>query len=139
MNQQRGFTLLETLIAGVILFSALSLAGMALKTARLSSAAAEQNVQLRIPQAMIVSHIKQVLRQASQDTMSGEGRLNGVEYRWEANSTERGAAPTVFDVDSNQLIESPPKYRLFQVTLALRYGTKTDSLSYTEFGVVTAP
>lgn len=136
MNRSSGFTLVETLIAAVILFSVLSLSALALKTARTSSAAAERLVQLRTPQTILLSHIRQALQNTGAEQMSGDGMLSGVRYEWQATSIAFEAAPPGYDVDLGTAVIYPPRYRLYQVQLHLSLAGKTDTLSYKEFGSV---
>ena len=134
MNKYSGFTLVETLIAAVILFAVLSLSALSLKTARTSSASAERSVQLRTPQTMLISHIKQALQGTGAEQMSGDGVIAGVQYQWEAISISFDAAPPSYDPDMGGQVVYPPRYRLYQVQLNLSIAGKTETLSYKEFG-----
>jgi type II secretory pathway pseudopilin PulG len=133
MKRHSGFTLIETLIAAVILFTVLSLSALALKTARSSSASAEKTIKLRAPLPLLLSHIRQALRTNATEQMNGDGVLAGVRYQWQADSIAFKAAPPSYDVELGSQIEHQPRYRLYDVQLKLEYGGKVETVSYREF------
>ena len=133
MRKSVGFTLVETLIAGVILFSVISLSALALKTARMSSASAERTIQLRTPLPMLTSHIRESLQANAAETVEGEGMLSGVQFQWVAQTIAFASAPPEFDVDLGVPVVHAPRHRLYEVSLTLTFAGKSEVFTYKEF------
>lgn len=132
MKTLRGFTLIEVLLAAVILFSALSLAVMALQTLRQSSAQAEKSIKTLDPARMISLIIQQQIRANPEADLQGEGDAQQVHYRWQAKIIAKGSAPERFDFDAGTSVVPPERFRLFLVDLELTYQGRTEQLQFKE-------
>lgn len=132
MRQSKGFTLVEVLIAAVILFAALSLSALTLQTLRQSSAKAEKVIKTLQPARMIALSIQQQIRSQPQDEMSGTGALGEVLYEWQAKVIKTGSAPAQLDIDSSTLVVPPERFRLYQVDLQLSLDGRTEYLQFKE-------
>ncbi len=108
MSRERGFTLLEVLIAAVIMFTVLATASLSLRGAMHASERASRTTELLAPLPWITPTIRERLREYPGDNLaterSGEGVVFGVEYRFHASLVRSGAPPSRFDVDAAEFI-----------------------------------
>ncbi|MEH8015829.1 type II secretion system GspH family protein [Rheinheimera muenzenbergensis] len=132
MNKSRGLTLVEVLVAAVILFAALSLSALTIQSLRQNSAQAEKIVKTLQPARMITLSIQQQIRNRPEETMSGAGELGEVSYTWQASVISKGSAPQSFDVDTGSVIVPPERFWLYQVELELHYAGRTEQLQFKE-------
>ena len=82
MNAQRGFTLLEVLIAATILFTVLTVATGTYRNALLASSRAEALVSLLTPLPLITSSIRDRLRANPVERLDGRAELLGVQFEY---------------------------------------------------------
>ncbi len=130
VREQRGFTLIEVLIAAVIMFTVLATATVSLRGAMHASERASRKTELLAPLPWITPTIRERLREYPGDNLatehSGEGVVFGVEYRFHALLVRSGAPPSRFDVDAAEFIEYAPRFGLYDVELELeREGEKS--------------
>ncbi len=130
VREQRGFTLIEVLIAAVIMFTVLATATVSLRGAMHASERASWKTELLAPLPWITPTIRERLREYPGDNLaterSGEGVVFGVEYRFHASLVRSGAPPSRFDVDAAEFIEYAPRFGLYDVELELeRQGEKS--------------
>ena len=127
---QRGFTLIEVLIAAVIMFTVLATATLSLRAAMHASERASRTTELLAPLPWITPTIRARLREHSGDELatehSGEGVMFGVAYRFRALLVRSAAPPPRFDPDVVDFIEYAPRFGLYDVELELeREGEKS--------------
>ncbi|HEY9041990.1 MAG TPA: hypothetical protein VIN66_07375 [Rheinheimera sp.] len=132
MNISRGLTLIEVLVAAVILFAALSLSVVSIQSLRQSSAQAEKIIKTLQPTRMIALSIQQKIRSKPEESLSGSGRINKLTYSWQANVIAKGSAPQRFDLDSGSVSVPPERFWLYQVDLELSYAGRTEQLQFKE-------
>ena len=133
MKHCKGLTLVEVLIAAVILFTALSLSAVTIQTLRQSSAQAEKVIKTLQPARMIALTIQQQIRSNPQDTLSGNGTIHNISFQWHAVVVKKGAAPPRFDIEtSSSGADSPERFWLYQVELELDYAGRTEQLQFKE-------
>ncbi len=130
VREQRGFTLIEVLIAAVIMFTVLATATVSLRGAMHASERASRKTELLAPLPWITPTIRERLREHPGDNLaaerSGEGVVFGVEYRFHASLVRSGAPPSRFDVDAAEFVEYAPRFGLYDVELELeRQGEKS--------------
>jgi prepilin-type N-terminal cleavage/methylation domain-containing protein len=130
--RQRGFTLLEVLIAATILFAVLAAASETYRNALLASSRAQGLVSMLTPLPLITSAIRNQLRTNPVETGNGRSELLGVAYEWEATTVRYGSPPTRFDPDLTDFTSYPPRFRLYDVRLELRRGTQQREFLYQE-------
>jgi len=132
MRGQHGFTLVEVLIAAVIMFMVLATATLSLRTAMHASERATATAELLAPLPWITPVIREILRNDPAAERSGEGRLYGVMYRFRANIVRLGAPPTRFDPDATDFVEYAPRFALYDVELELEHDGETMTFIYQE-------
>ena len=130
LRGERGFTLIEVLIAAVIMFTVLATATVSLRAAMHASERASRKTELLAPLPWITPTIRERLREHSGDNLatehSGEGLVFGVEYRFHALLVRSAAPPSRFDVDAADFIEYAPRFGLYDIELELeREGEKS--------------
>lgn len=129
----KGFTLIEVLIAAVIIITVLSLAAMSFSNARLNSEKASDTLQLLAPVPIIMDTIREQIRnEVSSDRLTGDGAIDGVQYRWQAIVESAGSPPDNFDVEQGVVVRYKPRYKLYLVELALSFGSKSETFEFKE-------
>jgi prepilin-type N-terminal cleavage/methylation domain-containing protein len=135
-HTERGFTLIEVLIAAVIMFTVLATATLSLRTALHASERASRTTELLAPLPWITPTIRDSLREISSSELpsdhDGEGLLFGVRYRYHATLVRSGAPPARFDVDAAEFVEYAPRFGLYDVELELEREGETTRFIYQE-------
>jgi len=132
VNRQRGFTLLEVLIAATILFAVLAVATETYRNSLLASGRAQGLVTMLTPLPLITSAIRNQLRSNPVEKLSGSSELLGVDYEWEAITVRYGSPPYRFDPDLTDFRSYPPRFRLYDVRLELGRGAQQRVFLYQE-------
>ena len=97
-NSQAGFTLLEVLIASVILFSVIVTSTLVYRGAMLSSDKAEQALSVSVAAHSIQRIVTDEFRELKDRSQSsGEGRYGEITYRWRAEETHKGTRTIAAD------------------------------------------
>jgi len=129
---ERGLTLIETLIAAVILFSAIAFVADSYRSSVSSSLKASERAELLAPLPLVMSQIRQNLRAQASQPVSGEGMIFGVAFAFEATVIEERAPPERFNIDFDILENFKPRFFLYQIRLQLRYRGAIESFTYQE-------
>lgn len=132
MRQQRGFTLLEVLIASTILFTVLAVATETYRNSLRASGRAQGLVTMLTPLPLITSVIRNQLRSNPIEKLDGRAELLGVGYEWEAITVRHGSPPYRFDPDATDFVSYPKRFRLYDVTIRLRLGKQERVFLYQE-------
>ena len=133
MRRIKGFTLIEVLIASVIIITVLALAAMSLSSARQSSESAAETIRLLAPIPMIMDTVREQIRsQVNSDHIIGDGALDGVQYSWRAKMVSTGAPPDDFNVEQGSRIQYKPRYKLYAVELSVSSERKVESFEFKE-------
>lgn len=129
---QRGFTLVEVLVAAVIMFTVLATATLSLRSAYIASDRAARVTELLAPLPWITPLIREELRANPAPEREGSGTVFGVDYRYKASTVLFGAPPARFDPDITDFTEYPPRFRLYDVELELGHEGETETFLYQE-------
>ena len=132
MKLERGFTLIEVLIAATILFTVLVVASESYRNALLASSKAQTVVEMLTPLPLVTASIRNQLRANPTERLQGEAELLGVQYRWQAETALYGAPAPRFDPDEAAFTEYGKRYRLYDVTLKLRLRGQQRTYLYQE-------
>jgi prepilin-type N-terminal cleavage/methylation domain-containing protein len=132
VKRQAGFTLIEVLIAATIMFVTLAVAAETYRGALLASGRAETVVDMLTPLPLIIAAVASALRDDPGERRNGENELLGVRYRFEATTARFGAPAPQFDPDTGDMHQYPPRFRLYDVRLTLRYRGETRVYLYQE-------
>ena len=128
-----GFTLVEIMIASVILFTAITIMTLVYRTAVLSSGKATNNVKISSTVTMVMSNIKSHIRGGNAlKPLSGNGNIDGIEYQWQSTLLKKASPPKRFNPDEGKWLVQPERYYFWQVALTLTYGSLTKSYKYNE-------
>lgn len=129
----KGFTLVEIMVASVILFTAITLLTFVYRTAVLSSGKAANNVKITSTVTMVMSNIQSHIRGANALTpLSGNGRIDDVEYQWQSTLLKKASPPKRFDPDEGKWVTEAERYYFWQVDLTLTYGSLVKDYRYNE-------
>ena len=131
-SREHGFTLVEVLIAAVIMFTVLATATASLQAAMHASERASRTTELLAPLPFITPTIREILRDNPAPERSGEGVMFGVEYRFHARMIRFGAPPVRFDPDVVDFVEYAPRFGLYDVELELELEGEKSSFLYQE-------
>lgn len=131
----KGFTLIEVLVASIILFSSIAIVSLLYKGVLVSSQKAQQHIQLSAAVPFVIEVVQRDIRyqkKVSEQTLSGQGIYWGVDYQWRAKIIEAKAPPTNFDIESGKMVEHQAKYLLWQVSLKLEFKNVQQELVYND-------
>jgi Tfp pilus assembly protein PilV len=131
-SAERGLTLVETLIAAVILFAAIAFAADSYRGSMSSSLKAADKAELLAPLPLVMAQIGRDLRAKASEPVSGAGLVLGVSYTYEASVIEQRAPPDRFNIDFDVIEEYKPRFFLYRVRLQLRYRGSVESFTYQE-------
>lgn len=134
-KSQSGFTLVEVLVATIILFSSIATVSLIYKGAYLSSVKSNSHVTLSGVIPVVLSNIRENIRSQGNTELtelSGKERAWGVAYDWDALQVEFKAPPDIFDPDKGTMLVSPKKYKLWEVNLKLTYMLASRNYKYNE-------
>ena len=131
-HKNSGFTLIEVLVASVILFSSIAVVSVVYRGAFISSQKAEQHVQMSGMVPAILANIRHQIRSKGNSDhveINGQSALWGLPYQWQANLlTIKPPAPT-FSPEDGVMQNKAPRYKFWQVNLSI--GLKPKSKVYT--------
>ncbi|TKB53945.1 type IV pilus modification PilV family protein [Ferrimonas aestuarii] len=129
----RGFTLIEVLLASVILFTVLSVMTVVYRQATLSSLKAESTVQASSQLMFIVDNIAERLHtQTSASSTQGQGSFLGVQYQWSAEPAMRRQPTKRLDPVTGIEITPQRWFTLWRVDLTVKVQQQTRKYQYQE-------
>lgn len=131
-SRSKGFTLIEVLIAGSIMFMVLVMVTDSFLTARNSSRHAANVIAMLEPVPLLQEHIKLQLSAALTEQMQGEGLHGQIRYRWQATLTERAAPVPRFEVETGTHTVFDERFYLYQVELTVSSAGQQKAFSYAE-------
>lgn len=135
LNNNKGFTLIEVLVASVILFSSIATVSMIYRGAYLSSDQANQHIITQAALPSILANVRNDIRAQNsneQKELIGEGNSWNTAYKWKATLILFKSAPEKLDPDSSDSVVPPLKYKLWDVTLILKTDEMEKNYKYKE-------
>lgn len=127
-----GFTLVEALVAAMILFLVLTSGTLAYQAAVSASLRAEGVARLLAPAPLIRLTVRERLQANPEERLAGEGELLGVAWRFEARSVRFAPPPPRFDGELRDIRQFPPRFRLYDVELTLARAGRREVFLYQE-------
>jgi len=131
----KGFTLLEVLVAFVILISAISISTVSFRGSILSSHKAVQNIEIYAQTESIINLVKSEIRHLSIETnevLLGKGQQGSILYSWRAELIKYESAPRTFR--NGEFYTPEKRFKLWNVSLTLSAGAFEKSVKYKELG-----
>ncbi len=128
-NFTQGFTLIEVLVSGLILFLVLAAMTELYRGAIIGSSKAEHSVFMSSAVPFIRANLSHSLRANPPDQKSsGNGKFGKVNYQWKATSMYIGRAPYFLEEDLGRVVE----YRLWRIDLTVRYRSSARQFHFNE-------
>lgn len=140
-KKNQGFTLVEVLVAGLILFLTLGAGLRAYEVAMNGSYRAAQHLKMLQVTEFVQAHIHKAINDEVQDAeqtgrqineLAGQTNLMEVAINWQAVLFERGSPPRRYDENIGAEADFEPRFFKFQVTLRLTLNKRAQSFTYTE-------
>lgn len=132
-KKQTGFTLIEILISGVILFSVISIVSTVYRGAVLSSSKASQSIELSATIPLLLDTIRFHIRQSNENnTLHQEGMIDGITFEWKATVIKEGAPPKKFSPEDGSIIDFSTRFYLWKVELQLEKGERQEYYEFEE-------
>ena len=133
INKQKGFTLIEVLVASFILFLVITAMTMVYRGSMLSSFKAERALKF----AALVDPIAENIRLEIQDSLSetqlsGQGTMGEITYSWNAVTIQQAKAPLIFDAELGELSSGNKVYTLWGITMQLKLNTAVREYQFNE-------
>lgn len=132
MQHKEGFTLVEVLVASVIMFTVLTVATALFSNARNSSEKAQNTIHALAQVSFILDTIRTQIRDNPQEKILGEGQLQQVNYQWNAQAAVFKPPQDYLMVETMEVIKYQPRFYLYDVTLILKYKHKEDTFMFRE-------
>lgn len=128
----KGFTLLEVLVASVILFAAVALVSVIYSNVVSTSLKAERAIKITSTMPILVESVANKLQlNTGKTTEKGEGQIDDVTFNWQANK-EQSSPMLVNDIDE---ITSQHNISLWSITLNIQYRNIIRTYNYREFSI----
>lgn len=135
-QQNAGFTLIEVLIAAVILFSALAITAELYSASSLSAQKASSKAHLYQINPIAITAIKTEIRHLTENRklaeLSNEFTISGIHYQWQAKRIAFEPRAPEYD----DFAPPKPQFGLFQVNVIAQY-KDTDKANDFQFKVAT--
>lgn len=135
ISRRKGFTLVEVLVAAVILFASVATVSLVYRGAFSSSQKADQYMKITGVLPSVLANIRDGLRaqgDVRQTQVKATDSAWDVTFSWQANLIEQKGAPQKMDVDTGDYIVPPLKYKLWSVDLTMRYKSTTKQYQFHE-------
>lgn len=133
--QERGFTLVEVLVAGLILFLTIASTTLIYRSSALSSQRAEMAIVLNgyLPFAMEKIEIEMNSpNYARSENLNGKGEVAGIRFDWSARKNLRKSPLPRLGPLGGEMIEQPARYSIWRVELRMYYQGESKVFEYQE-------
>ena len=130
-----GLTLIEVLIAAVMIFSVVTVVSEGYRASLLASRKSTELEVLLAPLPLILNRVRSDLRDGAtkgRDEFQNEGTVLSVDYRYTAKSESFKPPVSGYDFATDQIRDYAPRYYLFGVVLTLKFGSTERSFEYRE-------
>jgi len=134
-HNNSGFTLIEVMVAAVILFSVIATVSMVYRGAFLSSEKADGHIKVAAVIPSVLAIIQAEIRgkeNEQKNLLTGKDSAWQVNYQWHAKLLEQKSPPKKYDAFTNKLASAAIKYKLWQVQLTLEHKGFTKHYQFKE-------
>lgn len=131
-SKAKGFTLIEVLIAAVILFLFLAMASQAFNQSAMSSVKAERAAKVAAVVPLLLQNIKQQISLSRNTSATGKGQFADVGYSWRANLLSRKPPARRLDPDTMEMRDYDERFNLWQVELEVSLDSYSHRWQYEE-------
>lgn len=129
---QKGFTLIEVLVASFILFLVIAAVTMVYRGALLSSHKAERTLQFSSLVEPISEQIRLQLQSPANNELQGQGSMGPITFNWLAVQAFKAKAPALLDAESGDIAQGNKTFRLWHITLELQLKNTTRDYHFSE-------
>jgi prepilin-type N-terminal cleavage/methylation domain-containing protein len=130
---KKGFTLIEVLIAGIILFLFITMASQAFSNSAVASLKAERAAKVAALVPLVVENIhNQIDLVNKRSDASGTGAMLDMEYHWVAKLLQRKPPPYGFDPSTQEFKDYEDRFSLWSVSITVTVGAYQRSWHYEE-------
>ncbi|WP_053910120.1 PilW family protein [Pseudoalteromonas sp. SW0106-04] len=130
MHNEKGFTLIEVLVASVILFASLALISDLFRGSMLTADKAANNADFYQTHPAAISAIKTSLRdkfdRRDAKPLSGEVYIFGIIYKWQAEPIKYESRQRFFDDPENL----PARFAIYRVQVIASKNSKEQHFSF---------
>jgi len=132
-RKQKGFTLIEVLIAATILFAVIGAVSQTYQGALISSTKATRSAELLGVTPLLLDTIRFRLKlENNTNSINDKGVINGFEFYWAATIIEKGSPPSKFSPEDGRIVNFDNKFYLWKVELTLKKQNFTKSFEFKE-------
>ncbi|SEK47163.1 prepilin-type N-terminal cleavage/methylation domain-containing protein [Colwellia chukchiensis] len=129
----KGFTLIEVLVASFILFLVISAVTMVYRGALLSSFKAERVLTFSAFVAPIAEQISMEIKaEKKEEQLQGSGTMGQLSFTWHASVNQQSKAPEQFNAGSGQMDSGNKTFKLWQVTMQLQLKNAVRNYQFNE-------
>lgn len=141
LQAQRGFTLVEILIASTILFMVLASATLSYRTLVSSEQQASEVVELHTVLPVILDTLQSQIRERELlPELSGAGEILRWKFEWTAKQLRKKPPARRFDPDLSEFTDYQPRYVVYNVVLTVATNDgKTRNFEYQELAWEQSP
>lgn len=130
----KGFTLVEVLVASVVLIISVSTMSLVLSNAVLTEEKVDKRAKVLWQLPFVLDDIDISLKlNDGKDSVTKSGYLLGAEYTWAAEAIKQSGPPAVIDQEIGSLIASDVTFVLWNVSLVIRSGNWQKEFELKEF------
>ncbi len=130
---QKGFTLIEVLVASFILFLVISAVTMVYRGALLSSNKAERTLVFSALVEPISEQIRSHIRSSKdEEQLQGNGEMGELVFSWHASAKYQSKAPEQFNALNGNVDSGNKTFKLWDVTLQIKLKSATREYHFSE-------
>jgi len=121
-SKSTGFTLIEVMVASVILIASIAAMSMIYRGAFISSEKADGHINITGVLPSVLATVRNEIRiqgNSAKIQLGNQSLACDVNYQWQANLLEFKSAQKRFDPDTGKYFTPHKKYKLWQVNLTL--------------------
>lgn len=109
-NRQKGFTVIELMVASILLITAISMVTLIYRSNVSTALAAERKIDGAVVHYFVVQEIKETLR--VMDSQSGQGRWGEHDYQWRVVSVSERWSKAGYDAEVQSVRDAGRKLKL---------------------------